>query len=194
MSDWNAYYRAGAGRAPRQEFLAALADAPADAPRSAVDLGAGDGTESRHLLDAGWTVHATDLTPGLRARILAGAPDPGDRLTIAEAPFAALTTLPHASFVYAGLSLPFATDAELVHVLSLVRTALAVDGRFTAHLFGEHDDWRERHDVRTHTAADVDHLFADFEILTHTEREDDGPSGRGPKHWHVRLITARARG
>ena len=56
---WSRFYRANVGRAPRPLFVEALALAapqPTGAPRQAVDLGCGDGTETLALLQHGWQV------------------------------------------------------------------------------------------------------------------------------------------
>ena len=82
--DWAAYYRYSLGREPRPLFLrgwAAIEEAGAG-PGTAVDVGFGDGTETMHLLDAGWRVTAIDSAPAavevLEPRVPRRRPRPAD--------------------------------------------------------------------------------------------------------------------
>ena len=107
--------------------------------------------------------------------------------------FADVDDLPAADLVFAGYSLPFATEAEFTHVWSQLTAALVPGGVFAGQLFGDRDDWAHLDDVRTHTAEQVRDLLAGWHVLLLDEVERDGPSGRGPKHWHVFDIIARRR-
>jgi trans-aconitate methyltransferase len=192
--DWAGWFAQTRGRPPRAEFLTAVAEVGDDLPKIAVDLGAGDGTETRWLLERGWRVHALDGTPGLRARILDHLEsDPGDQLTAVDEEFGAVTALPQASLIYAGISLPFGTGAEIEHILGLVAAALEPGGVFAAHFLGERDSWASRDGVTVQSAEELDHLLRDFAVQSVAERELDGPSGTGPKHWHIRFVVAGAR-
>ena len=192
--DWPGWFEQVRGRPPRPEFLAAVAEVADDLPRVAVDLGAGDGTETRWLLEHGWRVHAIDGTPGLRARILDPLEsDPRDQLTAVDEEFGAVTALPRASLIYAGISLPFGTGTEIEHILGLVAPALEPGGVFAAHFLGERDSWAARDGVTVQSEDELDQLLRDFAVQTVAERELDGPSGTGPKHWHIRFVTATSR-
>ena len=193
--DWAGWFEQVRGRSVRTELLAAVAALGPGEDRMAVDLGAGDGTETRWLLENGWRVHAIDGTPGLRARILDGlASDPGERLAAVDAEFSQVATLPPASLIYAGLALPFGTPAEVEHILGLVASALQPEGVFAAHFLGERDSWASRDGVTVHTADELAQVLTGFDVRSVDEREFDGPSGTGPKHWHIRFVTAVARG
>lgn len=187
-SDWRRYYASAAGRAPRPHLRAALSHV--QRPGTAIDLGAGDGVDSRFLLAEGWRVVAIDKTPGLGERI---GLDAGPRLDARDTTFADVDDLPAADLVFAGYSLPFATEAEFTHVWSQLTAALVPGGVFAGQLFGDRDDWAHLDDVRTHTAEQVRDLLAGWHVLLLDEVERDGPSGRGPKHWHVFDIIARRR-
>lgn len=191
-ADWEAYFRRVAGRSPRPDFLDALAIVPSGLPRVAVELGAGDGVEAAHLLDRGWVVHAMDSTRGLRRRVISllGI-DPGESLTAEDSSFAELSGLANASFVYAGLSLPFAGPADIAHVVEIVSASLVPGGVFAGHFLGEHDSWATRDDISVHKRAEVEALLGGIGQITIKERVYDGPSGVGPKHWHIRFAIAR---
>ncbi|CAL4861248.1 class I SAM-dependent methyltransferase [Microbacterium sp. MM2322] len=189
-SDWQQYYSAAAGRPPRRHLITALDHV--SRVGTAIDLGAGDGVDSRFLLDQGWQVVAVDATPGLRERIAAGG-DVVPRLDARDTSFADVHELPDADLVLASYSLPFARETEFAHIWELIIAALRPGGVFAGQLFGHRDDWAARDDVLTHSAGQVADLLADWDVVELIEREKDGPSGRGPKHWHVFDIIARRR-
>jgi trans-aconitate methyltransferase len=72
MREWDAYFEALAGRPVRELFSRALRHMGTTRPGRALDLGCGDGTETRALLNAGWHVVAVDTEPAAENRILAG--------------------------------------------------------------------------------------------------------------------------
>ncbi|MFP3381551.1 methyltransferase domain-containing protein, partial [Bacillus sp. SIMBA_069] len=76
-------------------------------PGDAIDLGCGDGVETRHLAEHGWQVLAVDADPGVEQRVLGGlTPEASGRVTVRRASFEQLGELPQADFVYAGFALP----------------------------------------------------------------------------------------
>lgn len=83
-ADWVEYYEAQAGREPREFFLDALERVGPAEGRSAVELGSGDGTETRWLLDHGWSVTAVDASPEGVALLRSRTGDRDD-LTVVEA-------------------------------------------------------------------------------------------------------------
>ncbi|MDT3329368.1 class I SAM-dependent methyltransferase [Microbacterium sp. KSW-18] len=187
-SDWQQYYSAAAGRAPRPHLIAALEHVTRVG--TAIDLGAGDGVDSRFLLDRGWKVVSVDAIPGLRERIAARA-DASPRLDARDTSFGDLAELPDADLILASYSLPFARATEFAHIWTLITAALCPGGVFAGQLFGHRDDWAAHDDVLTHSASEVADLLAQWQIVELSERERDGPSGRGPKHWHVFDIISR---
>ncbi|WP_114558259.1 class I SAM-dependent methyltransferase [Desertihabitans aurantiacus] len=189
--DWEAYFRLHVGRPVRSDFLDALGLVDAEAPRTAIDLGAGDGTETSFLLREGWQVLAVDATAGLRARVLRTAPaESAERLSVWETTFAQIEDLRPATLIYAGMSLPFTTPAELRHTIDLITAALGPSGVFAGHFLGENDDWSTRPGVTTLTRAELLTLLDRFTVQIHRESERDAPSGLGPKHWHTHFVVA----
>ena len=73
MDDWTAFYDAQAGRDPRPTIRRALEFRDA-APGFALDLGAGEGSDTRFLLQQGWRVHAIDGADGAIDRIRSNVP------------------------------------------------------------------------------------------------------------------------
>src|SRR5919202_1577408 len=89
---WPAYYKWGEGRPPRPLLLDVLArweaEAADGAPRQAIDLGCGDGTETLALLQDGWHVLAVDREPEAMAYVRAKvAPEHEARLETRIAAF-----------------------------------------------------------------------------------------------------------
>lgn len=189
--DWTGYYDAQAGRAVRSVVLRALAlrdDAP---PGMAVDIGCGEGTETRHLLASGWRVLAIDADAASEARVRAGL-TPGQlaRLTFRSARFEDIGELPAADLVYSTFALPFCDPAAFPALWSGIRAALKPGAWFAGELFGPHDSWSGRADMNFHDRAEVEALLAGLTVHTLDEDDRTGQSAFGPRHWHVFHIIA----
>lgn len=195
--DWSDFYAAQAGRAVRPTFSAAMdawREAHGQAVGHALDLGCGDGVESRALLADGWRVLAVDADPGVLERVTAGVPESAlGRLTVRRASFEDLAGegLPPADVIYAGFALPFCTRDVFERLWSGIRSSLQPGGLFAGELFGPHDDFAQWPEVNTHDRADVERLLDGFDVLLLQEDDRDGASFAGPKHWHVFHIVAR---
>jgi hypothetical protein len=73
-----------------------------------------------------------------------------------------------------------------------ISACICPEGRFAGQLFGIRDTWANDPEMTFHSAEQVAALLADgFEIEFLDEREEDGNSFSGPKHWHVFDIVAR---
>ncbi|WP_241974796.1 class I SAM-dependent methyltransferase [Cryobacterium mannosilyticum] len=190
--DWPAYYDAQAGRSARSVLVEALrrrGDTPAGA---AIDLGCGEGTETRHLLRAGWRVLAFDADPGAKDLVQRGLhPAELGRLAFGQARFEDLPELPPADLVYAGFALPFCDPAAFPGLWADIRAALKPGAWFAGELFGPHDDWAGRAEMNFHDRAEVESLLAGLEIHSLVEDDRPGQSAMGPRHWHVFHIIAR---
>ena len=192
VPDWPSFYEATKGREPRPllpRALAAWGDRPAGV---AVDLGAGDGTETFALLAAGWHVSAVDSSPAaaslMRERV---APAHAANLEIRTVPIEA-ATLPAIDLVYAA-------------VQPAVRPAAAFPATWTRIRGAEARSHRGREPVRA-----VRHLGRTIRTMNFQDRgavegllrwlgchRPPGVRGgrqrgrRGPKHWHVIEFVAR---
>jgi SAM-dependent methyltransferase len=199
--DWSDFYADQAGRAVRPTFAAALErwrDAHGAAAGRAIDLGCGDGVESRALVAAGWRVLALDADARVVERVTDGVPDADRaRLTVRRASFEELASsdgeaLPAADLVYAGFALPFCSGDVFEVLWARIRQCLLPGGLFAGQLFGPHDDFAVWPDVNTHDRADVERLLDGLTVLQLDEEDKDGRSFAGPKHWHVFHIIASA--
>lgn len=190
--DWPAYYDAQAGRSARSVLVEALRLRGATPPGAAIDLGCGEGTETRHLLRSGWRVLAFDADPGAEDLVRQGLhPAELGRLAFRQARFEDLPGLPPADLVYAGFALPFCDPAAFPGLWAGIRAALKPGAWFAGELFGPHDDWAGRAGMNFHDRAEVELLLAGLEIHSLVEDDRPGQSAMGPKHWHVFHIIAR---
>ncbi len=198
--DWTEYFDAQAGRPPRSVLLRTLqlraeteTDAPGTTlPGTAIDLGCGEGTETRHLLAAGWTVHAFDADPGSEARVRSSLGDADQaRLTFHHSRYEELPQLPAADLVYAGFSLPFCDPAAFPGLWARIRGALAPGAWFAGELFGPHDDWADRSDMNFHDRGQVAVLLAGLHVVGLVEEDRPGQSAFGPRHWHLFHVIAQ---
>jgi len=189
--DWAGYYRAVSGREPRPLVHKALAAHGGLLPGVAVDLGAGDGTDTLALLANGWRVTAIDMTPTSGELILGRvAPEHRARLSVQIASIE-VAELGEADLVYAALSLPFVPPAAFPAAWSRIRASLRPGGTLAAHLFGPHDTWATDPAMNFHDRADVERLLEGLEVISLEETDRDGLATSGPKHWHLFEFVAR---
>lgn len=195
-ADWAAYYRRTAGRPPRPLLLDSLAHLPSDRPRQAMDLGCGDGTETLHLLRAGFQVTAVDRERAA-VELVASRAQAEELASGLTTVLADLSTVepPPADLVLSCASLPFVRAADLAQLWDRILAALRPGGVLAVNLFGDRDSWAHGDTavagMTFHTRAQVEAMVAGVEVLQLQEHEFDGPSGRGPKHWHRYDVIAR---
>ena len=162
-----------------------------ETPGLAVDLGSGDGTETRELLRRGWNVVAVDKTPGAIDRLQSTVVgEERARLTGITSPFADVE-LPASDLIYAGLSLPFCEPDVFPELWSKINAAVRAGGRFAGHFFGPRDSWAGEPDMTFLSKAEARALFTEFQLDLFHEQDEDGEAVSGPKHWHAFHVIAR---
>ena len=192
MDDWTAFYDAQAGRDPRPTLRRAL-EFRGDAPGFALDLGAGEGSDTRFLLQQGWRVHAIDGADGAVDRIRSNVPAAlRAKLTAEQRVFEDILELPPADLAYAGFALPFCSPAAFPVLWDAIREAISPSGWFVGQLFGPHDTWAGSPDMNFHDRAEVEQLLAGLHTVDLIEEDRDGAMVGGTKHWHVFHVIARA--
>ncbi|MFD5822174.1 class I SAM-dependent methyltransferase [Nesterenkonia xinjiangensis] len=197
-ADWDAYYRRTAGREPRPLLLDAMAHVPAKdlRPASAIDLGCGDGTESLHLLRAGFHVTAVDRESAAVELVATRARRDGldSGLTAAVEDLEAVEP-PRADLLLSCMSLPFLGPTALATLWERILAALHPGGVLAVNLLGDRDSWAHGDTavagMTFHRRNEVEAMMSGLGILQLEEHEFDGPSGRGPKHWHRYDVIAR---
>ena len=193
-TNWQDFHDATKGREPRPLFLEAIELLGPKRGRLAIDLGFGDGTESRYLLDRGWRVVAVDAEPTAATALLVAVPE-RDRTSL-DVGVSRLedVELSAADFVYAGYSLPFCHPERFPGLWERIAAALAPDGTFAGQLFGPRDSWAGDPDMTFVDRAALDSLLAGFTIRSLEEQDETGDSFVGPKHWHVFHVIATVGG
>lgn len=187
---WKRFVELTTGQPPWPELVraAALFDHPGDA----LDLGAGAGRDTIHLLSRGWSVTAVDSSPFAIAA-LQRVESP--HLRVVESSIEAFEPRSY-DLVNAQYSLPFIApqkfDAAFDRLLRAVRPA----GVMCTLFFGPRDEWNlaGREMVFT-TRAEVARLFSGWDVIELNEVEEDGTTADGSaKHWHVIHATTRRPG
>jgi tellurite methyltransferase len=185
-----------------RKFIAITAGQPAwpslvraaglfDEPGDALDVGAGAGRDTAYLLEHGWRVTAVDSSPSA-AKALARFANPKLKVVVAPAQDFVPATY---DLVNAQFSLPFIPPAKFAGALERLRGSVRPRGVMAATFFGLNDGWNTRGSNMTfNTRADVERLFAGWNVVELTEEDDkDGHTADGsPKHWHVFQLIARS--
>jgi trans-aconitate methyltransferase len=188
--DWEGYYAWVRGRVVRPLLTRALDHYGEVWPgAAAVDVGCGDGTETRVLLEAGFAVTAIDSAEGSMS-LLAQLPSAEGRLTSVHAAMQD-ADIPPADLVYAGYSLPFCPPDAFDALWSRLRTAVRPGGLLACDLFGERDQWSGTADMTFVSRERVRELVAGLDLRSLHEIEEEGQTYTGPKHWHAFQLVAR---
>jgi tellurite methyltransferase len=191
---WSNFYKNISGREPRElvvDVVGRFAQEPSANPRTAIDLGCGDGTETAFLLENGWHVLAIDGEPTafehLNPKI---PPEAQERLQTQISKFETVELGP-VDLIYAGFSIPFCNPQHFDALWHKIVDNIHSGGRFAGQLFGVNDTWASNTEMTFFTAEQAQALFADFEVEYFREEDADGQSSVGAKHWHVFHVIAR---
>jgi SAM-dependent methyltransferase len=162
-------------------------------PGEALDVGAGAGRDTAHLLRQGWRVTAVDASPS-SATALRRMP----RQRNLEVVLSAAQDFEPETYdlVNAQFSLPFIPLARFDATVRRLRDSVRPGGIMAATFFGHHDDWNVAGaELSFSTRPEIENLFRGWEIIELTEEDADGHTADGtPKHWHVFHVVARQPG
>ena len=187
---WERFIRITAGEPPwpRLARAAAMFEQPGDA----LDVGAGGGRDTAHLLREGWRVTAVDSSP-FAATALKRMPRQRNLQFILS---------PTQDFepgiydlVNAQFSLPFIPPADFDRAVRRLQASVRPGGVMAATFFGPHDEWNiEGADLTFSTREEVERTWRGWELVELTEVDEDSHTADGtPKHWHVFHVIARRR-
>lgn len=198
--DWPGYFGVMLGKPARETLTLALdlfdRQPPADSPRTALDIGSGEGRDTLELLARGWTVTALDAHPLGHDLLLPRVPEHlRTRLTTRLARFEdddwGLPPGSRFTLVNASYSLPFCAPEVFPRVWSRITSLIAPGGRFAGQLFGDRDSWAALPGRTHHPRAALDALFRHFTFdRLHEEERDDRDALGNPKHWQIFHIVA----
>lgn len=184
---WKRFIAATTGQPPWPELVRAAA--MFERPGDALDVGAGAGRDTIHLLSRGWRVTAVDSSP---SALEALRRIPSDGLTVVASTAQEFAPSRY-HLVNAQYSLPFIGPSHLGATVARLRDAVRAGGIMCATFFGVRDEWNQPgNQLAFSTSADVDAFFAGWDVIELEEAEEDGKTADGSaKHWHVFHVTAR---
>lgn len=194
VDSWDAYYDATSKLPPRETLVFALdqfAKTGVD-ERLGLDLGCGEGRDTRELLRRGWQVLAIDkeVEAGARLRASVAGTDLG-HLTFVQTSFDRIPWKA-CNLVNASYALQFCDPVLFPLVWYKLVQALQPGGRFAGHFLGPEDEWRNHADIMVLAEEEVRSLFEGFELELFKERREKGGTLDGPdKFWHVYSVVAR---
>lgn len=199
VGDWPGYFSVVKGKPPRDTLVSALANFErtegAGYAGFAVDLGCGEGRDTRELLLRGWRVLAIDGHPeGLRLLSEQLPPGLDGRLQTQLATYEQATWPRGMDLINASYSLPFCPPEQFQALWDRIVSTLRRGGRFAGQLFGDQDDWASIPGRSHQSRAEVDRLLAPFDVEElREEAKEDSPDTPRPKRWHIFHIVARKR-
>lgn len=198
--DWSTYYAAVAGKPPRETLELALAgfardDQGAARYRLALDLGCGEGRDTRELLQRGWSVVAVDPHPDAARRCEDLAANPSCifvQATLEAAAGGVLPSIPSkVDLVNASFVLPFVPPEHFARVWAWIRTLIAPGGRFAGQFFGPRDAWATIPGRSHHRREEIAAMLEGLTIEQFREEEKEGTDAEGnAKHWHAFHVVA----
>jgi SAM-dependent methyltransferase len=220
--DWPGYFNAVANKPARETLVKALElfaaeDAKAGRKRPkeriAIDIGCGEGRDTRELLrrkgPPHWSLLVTDgSAKGLDILLDSLKPAEHKRLCAVQCKMEELPRLYprgiphglterraiHVDLVNASFSLPFCPARSLPVLWTWIDHLVKPGGRFAGQIFGDRDTWAHARKTTGIPRTRLDRMFRNFvfEELREEEKDDITTMGE-PKHWHVFHIVARKR-
>ena len=190
---WRQYYQKSLTRkhAPRTEFALQVNQS---ALNVAIDCGCGTGSDSAYLAQQDYQVHSFDINAdSISICIERFKNDP--RVTICEASFEKYD-YPKCGIIIANASLFFAEPTQFQSTWQRMVESLENGGVFAGDFMGINDSWASgyRSAITPMTRAEVQALFADFEMIRFHERDELGKTVIGKtKHWHTFSVVALKR-
>lgn len=230
--DWPAYFDAMRGTPAREtlaraldlfdlEFKAGKVWGEVPIAKLAFDLAAGEGRDSRELLQRGWSVIATDNADEALTRIKHRADiseNDRERLTLTKRSFEELAEsglyaiVPderRPMLINASFALPFCPERYFEALWEQIIQMLPRGGRFAGQFFGDRDDWARARDSApsplpphspetpgtTHVSRDRLMALLEPMVVEYLSEEDRESADRthAPKRWHLFHVVLRKR-
>lgn len=177
------YYENTSKRSP-SKFLRDAVHQIDNTSKQALDFGCGGGSETKFLLEHGFSVVAVDGNSESKNYIVNLLHN--ERVTFLQSEFESFVFKKY-DLINSSRSLSFIHKNDFAKVMSRLKLALKPSGVFVGDLYGVNDQWNK--DGETMTFVDkqtVERLFSDMEIVKLIERGFDGKTADGkPKYWHT---------
>lgn len=226
--DWPGYFNAVAGKDARETLVKAMSlfdaeDALASknrkaasarpSARTAIDIGCGEGRDTRALLRhkgaIPWSLLVSDgSAKGIDILLDSLHPAEHSRLCAVQCMMELLpeiyaTTIPiglrevptpQVDLINASFSLPFCSPRGLTTLWAWIAAHIRTGGRFAGQLFGDRDTWAHARKTTGISRTTLNRMFENFVFEELREEEKDDRTTMGElKHWHVFHIVARKR-
>ncbi len=191
---WLNYLQVTAAADPHSTLLKSLENFEREGIFSgnAIDLGCGQGRDTRELLRRNWNVLAIDSSETALASLKdVVTPEERARLQTFRAEFEGLQ-LPDADLINASLSIPFCHADMFPALWRQVVTHLRSGGRFAGHFFGPNDEWVSRGNWTYFSKQRLRNVLYGFQLEFFVEDERNFPTATGEdKHWHLFHVVAK---
>lgn len=161
--------------------------------RTALDLGCGGGRDTAYMVENKWKVKAVDKEKTAEEFLMKKIPPEKTYLVnFVVSKFEDYLFAEKVKLINASYALPFCSPNHFGEVMQRITQAISVGGRFAGHFFGPEDSWSTDNSKTFLTKKEVLHFFSSSFVVEHfEEKEWDGISGLGVKHWHVFDIIAK---
>lgn len=197
--NWFEFNRNGSSQLARPRLTETLDTFFPNKAGNALDLGSGNGRDTRELLIRGWDVTAVDNDEPSIELMKRNCKQWAGSLKIVKSRFEDLY-LPNDSYdlVNASFSLPFCHPDHFPMFWKIITDSLKPNGILSCELFGHNDSWA-RHPQHSQSMTFLDdkevlEFVAGFNVEVVRESEVDGPSfTEANKHWHLFTLVCRKR-
>jgi tellurite methyltransferase len=183
------YYERTQNRSSHDLLKEALKYIKSGSKKTALDLGCGAGSDTRFLLENGFSVIAVDGSADAEAYIKALPHQ--EKVHFIQSAF---ETFDFGSYdlVNASRSLPFTHKVKFEEVFSKLKKSIKQSGVFVGQFYGVNDQWNKPEETMTFlNKREIEILLSDLKIIMLVEKEYDGTIANGkPKHWHIFDIIA----
>lgn len=161
----------------------------------AIDCGCGAGSDIAYLEQQNYQVYGFDINPDSVA-ICRDRFGSKSNVEVSQSSFESFN-YPRSGIVVANSSLFFADPEQFQNTWKNIDNCLASNGVFAGDFMGIKDSWASNYRSPTTplTEQQVKSLFANFDIVSFTERDELAKTSLGKmKHWHTFSVLARKRG
>ena len=186
--NWSEYYKNTDQQPPKPLLVRALGFVQDKG--TAIDIGGGALTDTKHLIDQGFDVTVIDKSPLVEKESLKSS---SDKLHIVTTSFEDYSFINgEYDLALAMFALPFIKPEHFNRVFNDIKSCLKEGGIFCGHFFGKNDEWAIDTNMTFHTKEQVQDFLSDMKVHLLVEKESDGKTASGdPKHWHIFYVIAQ---
>tara|TARA_Y100000590_G_C15720493_1_gene1013395 strand:- start:732 stop:1355 length:624 start_codon:yes stop_codon:yes gene_type:complete len=192
--EWTDYYKVQYDNPTRKTLLKGLEyfeNHNIDLSKVSVDIGCGQGSDIKELLNRKWKVIGIDKEQEaidiLEERFVDYI---GNHLNVIKSKMDSIS-IPSTSLINASYSLPFCSPNNFSDLWARIDSSLPINGIFCGQFFGVNDSWANNPQMIFHNDKQVKSLFSNYSFIYYREIEEDSTTALNTeKHWHVFHVTA----